>query len=72
MGVGGVCFYSMKSFTSDHDLRRIVRLVAFLNLAYFGIEFAVARLIGSVSLFADRGDAIERAENLAKRTNGER
>lgn len=27
-------------------LRRAVRLVAILNLAYFGIEFAVARIIG--------------------------
>ncbi len=34
-------------------LRRIVLIVAMLNLAYFGIEFAVARAIGSVSLFAD-------------------
>jgi hypothetical protein len=29
-------------------LRRAVILVAGLNLAYFGVEFAVARLIGSV------------------------
>ncbi len=35
------------------NLRRVVRLVAILNLAYFGIEFAVALAIGSVSLFAD-------------------
>jgi Co/Zn/Cd efflux system component len=34
-------------------LRRVVRLVAVLNLAYFGVEFAVAVAIGSVSLFAD-------------------
>jgi Co/Zn/Cd efflux system component len=34
-------------------LREAVRLVALLNLAYFGIEFAVASAIGSVSLFAD-------------------
>src|SRR5258708_13398115 len=39
---------------TTHDaLRRVVRLVAILNLAYFGVEFAVARAIGSVSLFAD-------------------
>lgn len=42
-------------------LRGAVRLVAILNLAYFGVEFAVARLIGSVSLFADSIDFIEDA-----------
>ena len=51
----------MNSFASDHDLRRVIRLVAILNLAYFGIEFAVARLIGSVSLFADSIDFFEDA-----------
>ena len=30
-------------------VRRTVIVVALLNLAYFGIEFAVARAIGSVS-----------------------
>jgi Co/Zn/Cd efflux system component len=43
----------------DHDLRRAVRLVALLNLAFFGIEFAVALAIGSVSLFADSVDFLE-------------
>lgn len=44
----------------DHDaLRRTVGLVALLNLAYFGIEFAVALTIGSVSLFADSIDFLE-------------
>lgn len=43
------------------DLRRVVRLVAILNLAYFGIEFAVARSISSVSLFADSIDFLEDA-----------
>ena len=43
------------------NLRRVVRLVALLNLAYFGIEFAVARAIGSVSLFADSVDFLEDA-----------
>jgi Co/Zn/Cd efflux system component len=38
-----------------------VRLVALLNLAYFGVEFAVALLIGSVSLFADSVDFLEDA-----------
>jgi Co/Zn/Cd efflux system component len=32
-----------------------------LNLAYFGIEFAVAHAIGSVSLFADSVDFLEDA-----------
>ena len=44
---------------SDAALRRTVRLVALLNLAYFGVEFAVARFIGSVSLFADSIDFLE-------------
>lgn len=42
-------------------LRRVVRLVALLNFAYFGVEFAVATAIGSVSLFADSVDFIEDA-----------
>ncbi|UVO49959.1 cation diffusion facilitator family transporter [Sphingomonas sp. SUN019] len=46
-------------FTSG--LRPVVRLVALLNLAYFGIEFAVATAIGSVSLFADSVDFLEDA-----------
>ena len=40
-------------------MRRIVRLAAILNLSYFGVEFAVALLIGSVSLFADSIDFLE-------------
>jgi Co/Zn/Cd efflux system component len=42
-------------------LRRAVRLVALLNLGYFGVEFAVALGIGSVSLFADSIDFLEDA-----------
>ena len=42
-------------------LHRAVRLVALLNLAYFGVEFAVALAIGSVSLFADSIDFLEDA-----------
>jgi Co/Zn/Cd efflux system component len=42
-------------------LRRTVRLVALLNLGYFGIEFAVALAIGSVALFADSVDFLEDA-----------
>lgn len=42
-------------------LRSVVRLVAILNLGYFGVEFAVAVTIGSVSLFADSIDFLEDA-----------
>ena len=45
----------------DIGLRDAVRLVAILNLAYFGIEFSVALAIGSVSLFADSVDFLEDA-----------
>ncbi len=46
---------------SDPSLHRVVRLVALLNLGYFGVEFAVALAIGSVSLFADSIDFLEDA-----------
>jgi Co/Zn/Cd efflux system component len=42
-------------------LRKVVIVVAILNLAYFGVEFAVALAIGSVSLFADSIDFLEDA-----------
>ncbi|MGY3450546.1 cation transporter [Bradyrhizobium sp. USDA 4353] len=42
-------------------VRRAVIAVAALNLGYFGIEFAVALAIGSVSLFADSVDFLEDA-----------
>ena len=42
-------------------LRRVVLLVAALNLAYFGVEFGVALNIGSVSLLADSVDFLEDA-----------
>lgn len=45
----------------DTPLRRIVAVVALLNLGYFGVEFAVALKIGSVSLFADSVDFLEDA-----------
>ena len=51
----------MTPIIPDYHLRRIIWLVAILNLAYFGIEFAVARLISSVSLFADSIDFLEDA-----------
>ena len=51
------------STLAEHDqaLRRTVILVAALNCAYFGIEFAVGVAIGSVSLFADSVDFLEDA-----------
>lgn len=45
----------------ENDLGRAVRLVALLNLAYFGVEFGVALHIGSVSLLADSVDFLEDA-----------
>lgn len=47
--------------TADDPLRLTVRLVALLNLAYFGVEFAVALHINSVSLLADSVDFLEDA-----------
>lgn len=38
-----------------------MRLVALLNLGYFGVEFAVALAIGSVALMADSVDFLEDA-----------
>jgi Co/Zn/Cd efflux system component len=49
------------SSRDDHALRRTVAIVALLNLGYFGVEFAVALAIGSVSLFADSVDFLEDA-----------
>jgi Co/Zn/Cd efflux system component len=43
------------------SFRRVVLVVALLNLGYFGVEFAVALAIGSVSLFADSVDFLEDA-----------
>jgi Co/Zn/Cd efflux system component len=48
-----------QDIASNHALRSTVRNVAALNLGYFGIEFAVALAIGSVSLFADSVDFLE-------------
>lgn len=46
--------------SSHHRIfRRVVMLVAALNLAYFFIEIGVARHIGSVSLLADSVDFLE-------------
>ena len=41
--------------------RSTLFIVAALNLAYFGVEFSVALVIGSVSLFADSIDFLEDA-----------
>lgn len=41
--------------------RRVVLVVALLNLGYFGVEFVVALSIGSVSLLADSLDFLEDA-----------
>lgn len=43
------------------QLRTAIAVVALLNLAFFGIEFAVALAIGSVSLLADSADFFEDA-----------
>lgn len=45
----------------DNALRRIVIVVALANLTYFFVEFAIAKKIGSVSLFADSIDFLEDA-----------
>lgn len=47
--------------STARELRRAVIVVALSNLAYFFVEFAVARQIGSVSLFADSVDFLEDA-----------
>jgi Co/Zn/Cd efflux system component len=51
----------MSDEAMQQSLRRAVLTVAALNLGYFFVEFAVARLIGSVSLFADSVDFLEDA-----------
>ena len=43
------------------NLRQVVRLVALLNITYFGVEIIVGLWIGSVSLFADSIDFLEDA-----------
>lgn len=47
--------------SKDARSRRVVIAVAALNLGYFGVEFGVARAIGSASLFADSIDFLEDA-----------
>ncbi len=50
---------SAAAVVGDGALRRAVGWVAMLNLAYFAVEFAIARHLGSVSLFADSIDFLE-------------
>jgi len=45
----------------NRDLRHTVAVVALANLGYFFVEFAMARQIGSVALFADSVDFLEDA-----------
>lgn len=47
--------------TNDRQLRDTVLIVALLNCAYFGVEFASALMIGSVSLLGDSADFLEDA-----------
>ena len=47
------------SAPAARSLRRAIAFVAALNLAYFGVEFAVAVAISSVALFADSIDFLE-------------
>ena len=49
----------MRNDPAEMALRRASIQVAALNFAYFFVEFAVARRIGSVSLFADSIDFLE-------------
>ena len=51
----------MSDVQASRKLRRVVAIVAALNLGYFGVEFSVALAIGSVSLFADSVDFLEDA-----------
>jgi Co/Zn/Cd efflux system component len=51
----------MRVDPENSALRRAVIQVAVLNFGYFFVEFAVARYVGSVSLFADSIDFLEDA-----------
>lgn len=52
---------SLDGRSAHSSLLRVVLIVALANLAYFFVEFVVARKIGSVSLFADSVDFLEDA-----------
>ncbi|NBV06869.1 MAG: cation transporter [Proteobacteria bacterium] len=45
----------------DKTLRHVIYFVALANISFFFVEFAMARSIGSVSLFADSIDFLEDA-----------
>lgn len=45
--------------TEVRAFRRVVLIIALMNLAYFGVEFAAALSIRSVSLMADSVDFLE-------------
>jgi Co/Zn/Cd efflux system component len=49
------------SAAQTREFRRAVAWVAALNVAYFGVEMAVAMSIGAVSLYADSIDFLEDA-----------
>ncbi len=51
----------MSEAITKPSFRRAVSWAGGLNLGYFGVEFAVALAIGSVSLFADSIDFLEDA-----------
>src|SRR5882672_1692026 len=51
----------MSLYDPATPLRWAVLIIALLTLAHFGVEFAVATAIGSVSLFADSIDFLEDA-----------
>jgi Co/Zn/Cd efflux system component len=52
---------SRSTMSPPARLSGVLRWVALSNLAYFGVELAVAAAIGSVSLFADSIDFLEDA-----------
>ena len=51
----------MSEAARNSTFRRAVFWAGMFNLSYFGVEFAVALAIGSVSLFADSTDFLEDA-----------
>jgi Co/Zn/Cd efflux system component len=58
---GNACAIVVGTMRAHEQLRRVVLVVAILNLAYFFVEFAVALVAGSVSLLADSVDFLEDA-----------
>jgi hypothetical protein len=60
--VGILKRWKLLGLRNDPNLRKVVIIVAVLNLAsYFGVQFAVALAIDSVSPFADSVDFLEDA-----------